>query len=72
MILAGARNFIEAPNLILMAVSILVLYLPFFLLDVRVTQRYRWPQALIVIGLLVGSAASLILAEAILWGVPIW
>ena len=72
MIIAGARNFIEPPNLVLMALSIVVLYLPFFLLDVRVTKRYRWPQALIVIGLLVGSAVSLLLAEAILWGVPIW
>lgn len=72
MIVAGARNFIEPPNLILMALAVIILFVPFFLLDVRWTRRYRWPQALIVIGLVIGSSVSLLLAEAILWGVPMW
>jgi len=72
MILMGARNYIEPPNLILMVMVVIVLFLPFFLIDVRWTKRYKWPEALIVIGLMVGSGVSLLLAEAILWGVPIW
>jgi hypothetical protein len=72
MILMGARNYIETPNLILMVLDVVILFLPFFLLDVRWTKRYKWPQALIVIGLVIGSGVSLLLAEAFLWGVPIW
>jgi len=72
MIFNDARNFIQPPNLLLMMLDALVLFLPFFLLDARWTRRYKWPEALIVIGLMVASGASLLLAEAILWGVPLW
>jgi len=72
MILTGARNYIEVPNLILMVLVVVVLFIPFFLLDVRWTKRYKWPEALIVIGLIIASGVSLLLAEAVLWGVPIW
>ncbi|MFW9812822.1 MAG: hypothetical protein ACFFF9_10205 [Candidatus Thorarchaeota archaeon] len=72
MILMDARNYIQAPNLILMTMVVIGLFLPFFLVDARWTERYKWPQAIIVIGLLIGSGLSLLVAEAILWGVPIW
>ena len=72
MIFNGARNYIEPPNLLLMAGIIVVLYLPFFLFDERWTKRYKWPEAVIIVGLFLASGLSLILAEAILWGVPIW
>ncbi|MFW9907521.1 MAG: hypothetical protein ACFFEF_03020 [Candidatus Thorarchaeota archaeon] len=72
MIVNDARNFIEPPNLIIMAVSSAILFLPFFLVDARWTKRYKWPEALIVIGLMLSSGLSLILAEYFLWGVPIW
>lgn len=71
-IFSDARNYILAPNLILIAVTAVVLFMPFFLLDERWTKRYKWPEALIVIGLVIASGVSLLLAEAILWGVPIW
>jgi hypothetical protein len=72
MILTDARIYIQSPNLILMVLVVIGLFLPFFLLDVRWTERYKWPEALIVIGLIIASGASLLVAEAILWGVPIW
>ncbi|MFW9975910.1 MAG: hypothetical protein ACFFDQ_11615 [Candidatus Thorarchaeota archaeon] len=72
MILDGARKYIQPPNLIIMVVSVVLLFIPFFLLDVRWTKRYKWPEAVIVIGLMFASGISLLLAEAILWGVPLW
>lgn len=72
MILMDARNYILPPNLILMALVVIGLFLPFFLFDVRWTERYKWPEALIVIGLIIASGVSLLVAEAVLWGVPIW
>ena len=72
MILADARNFIMPPNLVLLVICGGLLFLPFFIVDVRWTKRYKWPEALVVIGLMVLSGASLVLAEAFLWGVPIW
>ena len=72
MILTDARIYIQSPNLILMVLVVIGLFLPFFLLDVRWTERYKWPEALIVIGLIIASGVSLLVAEAILWGVPIW
>ena len=72
MILTDARNYIQSPNLILMIITVLVLFSPFFVVDERWTKRYQWPQALIVIGLVIISGISLLLAEAVLWGVPIW
>ena len=72
MILSGARSYIQPPNLILMTLTIIGLFLPFFLVDVRWTERYKWPEAIIVIGLVIASGVSLLIAEAILWGVPIW
>lgn len=72
MILMDARNYIQPPNLILMTVVIIGLLLPFFLADVRWTERYRWPQAIFIIGLFIASGVSLLVAEAIMWGVPIW
>jgi len=72
MILTGARNYIEPPNLVILVFVVVILFSPFFILDERWTKRYRWPQALIVIGLVVTSGVSLLLAEAVLWGVPIW
>jgi len=71
MILNGARNYIEPPNLVLLVVPVILLFTPFFLFDVRWTKRYKWPEALIVIGLMFASGISLLLAEAFLWGVPI-
>lgn len=67
-----ARNYIQPPNLVIMVISIISLFLPFFLVDERWTKRYKWPEALIVIGLVIMSGVSLLLAEAFLWGVPIW
>jgi len=72
MILSGARSYIESPSLVIMVIVVVILFLPFFLLDERWTKKYKWPEALIVIGLVVLSGASLLIAEAILWGVPIW
>ena len=72
MILNGARNYIEPPNLIVMVALVVLLFIPFFLFDERWTKRYKWPEALIVIGLMFASGISLLLAEAILWGVPLW
>jgi hypothetical protein len=72
MILDGARKYIQPPNLVLLAVIIIILFIPFFLLDARWTKRYKWPEALIIIGLIIASGVSLLVAEAILWGVPIW
>jgi hypothetical protein len=72
MILNGARNYIEPPNLVLLVLPVVILFMPFFLFDERWTKRYKWPEALIVIGLMFASGISLLLAEAILWGVPIW
>ncbi|MFW9918963.1 MAG: hypothetical protein ACFFED_05140 [Candidatus Thorarchaeota archaeon] len=72
MILSGARNFIEPTNLLLMVLIVGILFIPFFLLDVRWTKRYKWPEALIVIGLMLASSISLVLSMSILWGVPIW
>lgn len=72
MIFNDARNYIQPPNLILMVFSTIILFSPFFLLDVRWTKRYKWPEALVVIGLVLASAISLLLAEAFLWDVPIW
>jgi hypothetical protein len=72
MIFDGARNYIEPPNLLLMGVLIVLSYMPFFLFDDRWTKRYKWPQALHIVALFLASGLSLLLAEAILWGVPIW
>jgi hypothetical protein len=72
MILTGARNYIQPPNLFVMAIIIFGLVLPFFLLDVRWSKRYKWPEAVMVLGLIIASSGSLLAAEAILWGVPIW
>jgi len=72
MILMDARNYIQAPNLILMTLIVIGLFIPFFLLDTRWTKRYKWPEAMIVIGLIIASGVSLLVAEAILWEVPIW
>jgi len=72
MIITDARNYIEPPNLIILALSVVILFIPFFLVDVRWSKRYKWPEALIVIGLMLASGISLLLAELILWGVPFW
>jgi uncharacterized membrane protein len=72
MIFTGASNFIKSPNLIMLVSYVIILFTPFFLADERWTKRYKWPEALIVIGLVIMSGASLIIAEAVLWGVPIW
>ncbi len=72
MIFNDARNYIQPPNLVIMVVSVLILFIPFFLLDERWTRHYKWPEALIVIGLIVSSGISLLLAEILLWGVPLW
>lgn len=72
MILTDARNYIQPPNLVILVISALVLFSPFFLVDERWTKRYKWPEAMIVIGLMIASGVSLLIAEAILWGVPIW
>jgi hypothetical protein len=72
MILTDARNYIMPPNLVLLVLCGGILFLPFFVLDVRWTKRYKWPEALIVVGLMISSGVSLVLAEAFLWGVPIW
>ncbi|TFG27335.1 hypothetical protein EU527_18655 [Candidatus Thorarchaeota archaeon] len=72
MILYDARNFIQPPNLILMIISMIILFTPFFLIDKRWTKRYKWPEAMIVIILFFASCLSLVLAEALLWGVPLW
>jgi len=72
MILTDARNYILPPNLVIMVIYAVILFLPFFLIDKRWTKRYKWPEALIVVGLILASGISLVLAEAFLWGVPIW
>ena len=72
MILTGARNYIESPSLVVMVIVIVALFSPFFIVDERWTKKYKWPQALIVIGLVVLSGVSLVIAEAVLWGVPFW
>ena len=72
MIFTDARKYIQPPNLIVLIISILILFTPFFLLDERWTKRYKWPEALIVIGLVIMSGVSLLIAEAVLWSVPLW
>ena len=72
MIITDARNYIQPPNLAFLVISVLILFTPFFLVDERWTKRYKWPEALIVIGLMLMSGVSLLIAEAVLWGVPIW
>jgi len=72
MIFTDARNYILPPNLVTIVITTIILFIPFFLLDVRWTERYKWPEALVVIGLVLASALSLLLAEAFLWGVPFW
>jgi hypothetical protein len=72
MILDGARNYIEPPNLLLMVLSVVLLFIPFFLFDERWRKRYKWPEAVLVIALMLASGISLLLAVAFLWGVPIW
>ena len=72
MILTDARNYILAPNVVIMIITALILFSPFFIVDERWTKRYKWPEALVVIGLMIVSGASLIIAEVILWGIPIW
>ena len=72
MIINDAKNYIHPPNLVLLVLSVVILFVPFFLIDERWTRRYKWPEALIVIGLMLASGISLLLAEAFLWGVPIW
>ncbi len=72
MIVTGARHYIQPPNLVVFVVSVVVLFIPFFLVDERWTKRYKWPEALVVIGLVILSGLSLLIAEAVLWGVPIW
>jgi hypothetical protein len=72
MIFTEARNYIESPNLAFLLISVFILFTPFFLVDERWTKRYKWPEALIVIGLLIMSSVSLLIAESVLWGVPIW
>jgi len=72
MIFNDARNYIQPPNLIIMTIIIVILFAPFFIFDERWTKRYKWPEALLVIGLIISSSVSLIIAEALLWGVPLW
>ena len=72
MIFNGARNYIEPPNLVIMGLIITILFTPFFIFDERWTKRYKWPQALHVIGLIISSSIGLMVAEAFLWGVPVW
>jgi hypothetical protein len=72
MIVTDARNYIQPPNLIVFVISVIILFTPFFLVDERWTKRYKWPEALVVIGLVILSGLSLLIAEAVLWGVPIW
>jgi hypothetical protein len=72
MILTGARNYIEAPNAVIFLLIVFFMVSPFFIFDERVRKRYQWPQAMIVTGLIVLSGIALVIAEVILWGVPIW
>ena len=72
MIITDARNYIQPPNLVVFVISVVILFTPFFLVDERWTKRYKWPEAIIVIGLVIMSGVSLLIAEAILWSVPIW
>ena len=72
MILNGARNYIESPSLVMLVIVVVLFCVPFFFVDERWTKKYKWPEALLVIGLIVLSGVSLLIAEAILWGVPIW
>ena len=72
MMFNGAKNYIQPPNLAIMALIITILFTPFFIFDKRWTKRYKWPEALIVIGLIISSSLSLMIAEALLWGVPLW
>jgi hypothetical protein len=67
-----ARPYIEAPNLVLILVAGFVLSLPFFLFDDRWTKRYNWPQAPTVLGLVLASTIGMTIAQALLWGVPLW
>ena len=72
MILTGARNYIEAPSLVMIVIIVVGLCFPFFFVDERWTKRYQWPQAVLVISLVALSGISLLVAQAVLWGVPIW
>lgn len=72
MILTDAKNYIQPPNLVVLLIGTLILFSPFFVLDKRWTHRYKWPQALTVIGLMAASTIGLMFAEAFLWGVPLW
>ncbi|MEM2143138.1 MAG: hypothetical protein QXQ81_07785 [Candidatus Thorarchaeota archaeon] len=72
MIYLGAESYIRAPTLITIGLATLLLYVPFFLFDERWRSRYLWPQAIVVIALFTGSMLSMMIAQAFLWGVPLW
>jgi len=72
MILAGAQSYICPPNLSIIGLAAILLYIPFFLFDDRWRKKYSWPQAITIILLVAFSSLSLAVAESILWSVPIW
>ncbi|TFG34863.1 hypothetical protein EU527_01435 [Candidatus Thorarchaeota archaeon] len=72
MIIVGAQSYIRPSNLLFIGLAAILLYIPFFLFDVRWRERYSWPQALTIIMLVGLSSLSLAIAEFILWGVPLW
>ncbi|KXH75982.1 MAG: hypothetical protein AM326_08075 [Candidatus Thorarchaeota archaeon SMTZ-45] len=72
LLIVRARPFIEAPNLLFILLAGLVLLSPFFILDERWRTRYNWPQAPTVIGLMLSSTFAMMIAQALLWGVPLW
>jgi hypothetical protein len=72
MLVIGAQSYILASNLLFILAAAILLYTPFFLVDERWTKRYNWPQAPTVIFLVGASSLGMALAQAILWGVPLW
>lgn len=72
MIIYGAQAYIRPANLLFIGLSAILLYIPFFLFDVRWREKYNWPQALTIIMLVALSSISLAIAEFLLWEVPLW
>lgn len=71
LILTNARQYVTDVGFQPIWAGILLLFLPFILLDERWTHRYNWPQAPIVTTLLISATAIMALTQVSLWGVPL-
>lgn len=71
LIIMGPKTYVTDVGLQPIWLGIVLVLLPFLLLDERVIHRYNWPQAPIVLSLLAGAMVTMALAQTYLWGVPL-